>query len=159
MPESMYDKLGELLRDAIDSGNFFDQNQNKTEQISKETDSECIQNHTENTRNQQNTEKDNNFSSNNVHKSIHLNNNSSDRIVSSSKKLIKYAHPDIQKACSLLEITDDMNFDQAKSQYHKKLQRFHPDKNADNEIMRKITREKTGQIVEAWKLLEKWYSE
>ena len=92
MPESMYDKLGELLRDAIDSGNFFDQNQNKTEQISKETNSECIQNHTENTQNQQNTEKTNNFSSNNVHKSIHLNNNSSDCIVSNSKKLIKYAH-------------------------------------------------------------------
>ena len=82
-------------------------------------------------------------------------------IVSSNSKLIKYAHPDVKKALSFvgvnLQETTEITFEQAKKHFHKKLMRFHPDKNAKNETMDKITREKTAKILDAWKLIEDWF--
>ena len=75
-----------------------------------------------------------------------------------NKILLKNAGTEIQKAAKTIGITDEMSLEDAKKQFRKKLMRFHPDKNADNETMRKITKEKTEQILSNWKILEEWFS-
>lgn len=131
MPDSMYDKLGELLSEALESGNFFYEKQSSaqnTQQKSYEKEKiiDSVQ-----------EEK----------KNPHEN-----------KILLKNAGTEIQKAAKIIGITDEMSLEDAKKQFRKKLMRFHPDKNADNETMRKITKEKTEQILSNWKILEEWFS-
>lgn len=131
MPDSMYDKLGELLSEALESGNFFYENPysaQNTQQKSYEKEKiiDSVQ-----------EEK----------KSPHKN-----------KILLENAGTEIQKAAEIIGITDEMSLEDAKKQFRKKLMRFHPDKNADNETMRKITKEKTEQILSNWKILEEWFS-
>lgn len=131
MPDSMYDKLGELLSEALESGNFFYEKQSSaqnTQQKSYEKEKiiDSVQ-----------EEK----------KNPHEN-----------KILLKNAGTKIQKAAEIIGITDEMSLEDAKKQFRKKLMRFHPDKNADNETMRKITKEKTEQILSNWKILEEWFS-
>lgn len=131
MPDSMYDKLGELLSEALESGNFFYENPysaQNTQQKSYEKEKiiDSVQ-----------EEK----------KNPHEN-----------KILLKNAGTEIQKAAEIIGITDEMSLEDAKKQFRKKLMRFHPDKNADNETMRKITKEKTEQILSNWKILEEWFS-
>ncbi len=131
MPDSMYDKLGELLSEALESGNFFYENQSSaqnTQQKSYEKEKiiDSVQEEKKN-----------------PHK---------------NKILLKNAGTEIQKAAEIIGITDEMSLEDAKKQFRKKLMRFHPDKNADNETMRKITKEKTEQILSNWKILEEWFS-
>ena len=131
MPDSMYDKLGELLSEALESGNFFYENQSSaqnTQQKSYEKEKiiDSVQEEKKN-----------------PHK---------------NKILLKNAGTEIQKAAEISGITDEMSLEDAKKQFRKKLMRFHPDKNADNETMRKITKEKTEQILSNWKILEEWFS-
>lgn len=131
MPDSMYDKLGELLSEALDSGNFFYENPysaQNTQQKSYEKEKiiDPVQEEKKN-----------------PHK---------------NKILLKNAGTEIQKAAEIIGITDEMSLEDAKKQFRKKLMRFHPDKNADNETMRKITKEKTEQILSNWKILEEWFS-
>lgn len=136
MPDSMYDKLGELLSEALDSGNFFYENPysaQNTQQKSYEKEKiiDPVQ------------EKKKNPHEKSPHK---------------NKILLKNAGTEIQKAAKIIGITDEMSLEDAKKQFRKKLMRFHPDKNADNETMRKITKEKTEQILSNWKILEEWFS-
>lgn len=130
MPDSMYDKLGELLSEALESGNFFYENPysaQNTQQKSYEKEKiiDPVQKEKKN-----------------PHK---------------NKILLKNAGTEIQKAAEIIGITDEMSLADAKKQFRKKLMRFHPDKNADNETMRKITKEKTEQILSNWKILEEWF--
>lgn len=132
MPDSMYDKLGELLSEALESGNFF-----------YETP----------------------YSAQNTQQKSYEKEKIIDSVVQEEKKnphknkiLLKNAGTEIQKAAEIIGITDEMSLEDAKKQFRKKLMRFHPDKNADNETMRKITKEKTEQILSNWKILEEWFS-
>ncbi|WP_147612620.1 J domain-containing protein [Treponema pectinovorum] len=120
MPDSMYDKLGDLLNDALESGNFFNSSPaKKLDTTQKDTENSSIK---------------------------------------KNKKLIKFASLEVQNACSILGINDEMSYSDAKKIYYKKLKRFHPDKNADNFVMNKITKEKTDSILKAWKVIEDWYN-
>ena len=123
MPESMYDKLGELLSKALDSGVFFEQ-----------SSSAPLKN--DSAQNPQ------------IPPALSPQN---------SSFFLKNPPLQVQKAAEFLGITKDMTFEEAKKQYRKKLVRFHPDKNASNQVMKKITEQKTGQILESWKILESWY--
>ena len=168
MPDSMFDKLGELISEGFESGNFFAQSKKPAESSASGpapngdtgTASEEV---TGQEKTSDSTKKSTNSSFNRgtVYKSIQVNNQNQDCIVSSNSKLIKYAHPDVQKALSFIGVnlqeTTEITFEQAKKLFHKKLMRFHPDKNAKNETMDKITREKTALILDAWKLIEDWF--
>ena len=168
MPDSMFDKLGELISEGFESGNFFAQSKKPADSSASGpapngdtgTASEQAQKQ-EKTSDSIKKSKNPSFNRDTVYKSIQVNNQNQDCIVSSNSKLIKYAHPDIQKALSFvgvnLQETTEITFEQAKKLFHKKLMRFHPDKNAKNETMDKITREKTALILDAWKLIEDWF--
>ncbi|MBQ6057689.1 MAG: hypothetical protein IJJ70_01990 [Treponema sp.] len=170
MPDSMFDKLGELISEGFESGNFFTQSKKTAESSTSgpapngDTASEHVTEQAqkrENTSDSTKKSTNSTFNQDTVYKSIQVNNQTQDCIVSSNSKLIKYAHPDVQKALSFvgvnLQETTEITFEQAKKLFHKKLMRFHPDKNAKNETMDKITREKTAQILDAWKLIENWF--
>ena len=168
MPDSMFDKLGELISEGFESGNFFAQSKKPAENSAAGpapngdtgTTSEQVQKQ-EKTSDSIKKSTNSSFNRGTVYKSIQVNNQNQDCIVSSNSKLIKYAHPDVQKALSFvgvnLQETTEITFEQAKKLFHKKLMRFHPDKNAKNETMDKITREKTALILDAWKLIENWF--
>lgn len=123
MPESMYDKLGELLSEALDSGVFFDQSPPSSgkEPSASEQKPSPVQ-------------------------------------PPFNKPSLINAPAQVQKAAGFLGITKDMTFEEAKKQYRKKLLRFHPDKNADTQVIKKITEEKTEQILKNWAILEAWFS-
>ena len=172
MPDSMFDKLGELISEGFESGNFFAQSKKPAENSASgpapngdtgNAPEHVIKQAQKQEKTSDSTKKSTNSSFNRgtVYKSIQVNNQNQDCIVSSNSKLIKYAHPDVQKALSLvgvnLQETTEITFEQAKKLFHKKLMRFHPDKNAKNETMDKITRENTAKILDAWKLIEDWF--
>jgi len=168
MPDSMFDKLGELISEGFESGNFFAQSKKPAESSASGpapngdtgTASEQAQKPEKTSDSTKKSTKPS-FNQDTVYKSIQVNNQNQDCIVFSNSKLIKYAHPDVQKALSFvgvnLQETTEITFEQAKKLFHKKLMRFHPDKNAKNETMDKITREKTALILDAWKLIEDWF--
>ena len=168
MPDSMFDKLGELISEGFESGNFFARSKKPAESSASGT----APNGDTGTASEQAQKQEkisdsikkstnSSFNRDTVYKSIQVNNQNQDCIVSSNSKLIKYAHPDVQKALSFvgvnLQETTEITYEQAKKLFHKKLMRFHPDKNAKNETMDKITRENTAKILDAWKLIEDWF--
>lgn len=138
MPDSMYDKLGELLSEALESGNFFDRTQEK------QTDNKTEEN------------KDF-FDTKNTNSFLHSTKTKKNPAAQQNQKLIKFASLKIQNACNVVGITDGMTYEEAKRIFRKKLLRFHPDMNADNEVMRKITKQKTEELLNAWKIIEEWY--
>lgn len=144
MPDSMYDKLGELLSEALESGIFFTQNQENQNKDFKEK------------LNDNKTNKKDSFDTKDVRDSS-FNCNPDKKNTLQNQKRIKYANLKVQKACAIVGIQDGMTFEEAKKVFRKKLLRFHPDKNADNEIMYKITKQKTEELLTAWKLIEEWF--
>lgn len=144
MSESMFDKLGELLNNAIKTGDFSTREKN-------------AENSSLNNGAQKKDGSGSNNTRNIVHKNRHLNKTLDDCIASDVKKSIKYAQKEVRDACDFLNITDEMNYSEAKKQFHKKLKRFHPDKNNENEVMNKITKEKTEKILTSWEIVENWF--
>lgn len=149
----MYDKLGELLSEKLESGDFFDQNKN-TQKINQDSVRDSIKNQTPKQKS--------------VEKSIHTNKPSKACIVKSNNKnnytnvskSIKYAQNYIKDYLTFIGVSldnDTVSYDEVKKLFHKKLMRFHPDRNSDNEVIKKITREKTAQLLEAWEILDKWF--
>jgi hypothetical protein len=186
MPDSMFDKLGDLLSEAIESGNFFKENQKENKETAdnsvegltrqenadnssytrepdlKTTEQAGLENNTDSIKKYTKQRKKHTNSQNkgySVYKSIQLNNKNQFSIVSSVEKVIKYAHPELKKACTTVEVFEGMTYGEAKKQYHKKLLRYHPDRNSDNEIMKKITKNKTDELVKAWAVIEAWFKE
>ncbi len=138
MPDSMYDKLGELLSEALESGNFFARTQEKQPENKTEENKDI-------------------FDTKNVNFFLHNSKTNRNSAAQQNQKTIKYASLKLQKACTFIGITEGMSYEEAKRIFRKKLLRFHPDMNADNEVMRKITKQKTLELLNAWNLIEEWY--
>ncbi len=144
MPDSMYDKLGELLSEALESGIFFTQNQENQNKDFKEN------------LNDNKTNKKDSLDTKDVSDSSFYCNPDKNNTLQNQKR-IKYVNLKVQKACAIVGIQDGMTFEEAKKVFRKKLLRFHPDKNADNEVMYKITKQKTEELLTSWKLIEEWF--
>lgn len=152
MPDSMYDKLGKLLSKAIESGDFFVQDKDSgTSGAARPKD---VNTSTQEKPAQKKTSK---HSAETAYKNKRYSKNGRSDTEPSSHKLVDYAIPETRKAFAVIGVELGASYGEAKRQFHKKLMRFHPDKNADNETMRKITREKTGEVLKAWKIVEEWY--
>lgn len=63
-----------------------------------------------------------------------------------------------ERALRLLGLTGSESLDDAKKAYREKLKVFHPDRNKENPLLQKIAREKTTAILDAWKILENFFS-
>ena len=64
------------------------------------------------------------------------------------------ALPDhIKKACETLGVKTGADESEIRSAYRKKLKLFHPDSNAENETVQRVAHKKTEEIVEAYKAI------
>ena len=71
----------------------------------------------------------------------------------------EWAHPfevlpdHIKKACETLGVKAGADESEIRSAYRKKLKLFHPDSNAENETVQRVAHKKTEEIVEAYKAI------
>ena len=138
----MYDKLGDLLSETLDSGFIFSPEQPKNEEPKKQeppppppkTDSEK-------------KEKKVDFNFFRAKKP------------QPKGEVFKFSETPEQvfNALAFFELSGDASFDECKKKYHEKLMYFHPDKWSDNAVLQKISKEKTEQILHNWKILEDWF--
>ena len=59
----------------------------------------------------------------------------------------------IKKACETLGVKAGADESEIRSAYRKKLKRFHPDSNSENETVQRVAHKKTEEIVEAYKAI------
>ncbi len=59
-------------------------------------------------------------------------------------------------AYGILGIAPDAAEDDIRSAYRAKLKMFHPDSNSGNETIQKIARQKTAEIIDSYKLITNW---
>ena len=144
MPDSMYDKLGKLLNSALESGELFNspKKENQTEDKQNYSDEE-----TQSAKNEHNKQNNDSINQNEEKTSVPKIN----------EKIFIDAPFYIKNEAKILCLTDDMNYKKAKQQFRKKINAFHPDKHSKSEITKKISLEKTSQILQAWKIAEEWF--
>ena len=130
MPD-MYDKLGELLNEALESGKIPQNHTAKADDITK--DRETSKQNSD--KNEEVCDKSGLFSFK-THKNTLKIPQKEKKATGEVIKLHKYATfmqfpPQIQQALHILDIAYPVTLDKIKRQYHKKLKEFHPDtKNA-----------------------------
>lgn len=140
---SMYDRLGDLLSSALESGEIPRKKSPGTSApSSEEKQSSPVQN---------------------------AGKIKAARILSAKKKIRKgeviHAYktavpvPDyVVHSYTVLGIKTDATEEQIKNAYRAKLKMFHPDSNSSNETVQKVARQKTLEIIEAYKILTDWKS-
>ncbi|MCK9169240.1 MAG: J domain-containing protein [Treponema sp.] len=141
---SMYDKLGDLLSGALESGTLPPKNNNPQFVSPEEGD----------------TKKSSVLSSSRKRAA---------RIIFGKKKIrkgeiIRTYHtavslPDyVARSYAVLETGTDSTEDEIRNAYRAKLKIFHPDINSSNETIQKIAKRKTAEIIEAYEILTEWKS-
>ena len=133
----MFDKLGDLLSEALEKGEIPKTVQSK-ESSPSSTKSETIQQ----------TFSDFSF--------IQDQNKSSETIkatVSPSPKI----PADVKTAMAFIQIPKEADFESAKKIYREKLMYYHPDRRNDNPVLQKVAKEKTARLLKEWEIIEKWY--
>ncbi|MFA6856406.1 MAG: DnaJ domain-containing protein [Treponema sp.] len=143
--DSMYDKLGDLLSNVLESGKLPKTNNNVPSVSTHECD----------------TENSSTILSSGRKKAA--------RILFGKKKIrkgeiIRTYHtavslPDyVARSYAVLETAADASEDEIRNAYRAKLKIFHPDINSSNEIIQKIAKRKTSEIIEAYEILTEWKS-
>lgn len=127
MPDSMYDRLGDILSKAIESGSFF---LNKgTSPTSKKTPD----------------------SAESLEKTSINENIPFEKVINLSS-----APNHVKKAAETLKMPKTVSLAKAKSIFRNELKENHPDKNLHKNISTEIPSERTTRIIESWKILESW---
>lgn len=127
MPDSMYDRLGDILSKAIESGSFF-LNNGTSPSSKKAPDSEAP-----------------------LHKTSLNENDPLKKEINLSS-----APNHVKKAAETLKMPKTVSLAKAKSIFRNELKKNHPDKNMHKNISAEIPAEKTSLIIESWKILESW---
>jgi dnaJ domain len=130
---SQYDKLGEMLKDALENG-AIPQKRMKKEPEEYES-----------------------FAYSEKTSSVIGKNLSSENGSDIAKDIFVASEPDIIHSYDILELENGTPPDIAKDSYRKLLKKYHPDNIAKFENMQKTAAKKTGEIIKAYKILEKWF--
>ncbi|MBD5447907.1 MAG: J domain-containing protein [Treponema sp.] len=165
MPDSMYDRLGDMLHDVLESGavpvhSAINGTQTAEEHIGNtRTDKNDAfadkksaqpaedmppwQKSTTSEQNRQNVEQPN-------------------QNISRKKKRqppVYHVIPaDVRAALAFFGLNEMAGHDEAKKAYHEKLKYYHPDRHGSNPVLQKVAREKTRSVIAAWKTLERFFS-
>lgn len=126
---TMFDKLGDLLSEALEKGEL--------PKSGETSQNERIEN----------TFSDFNFIQKEAEKA-------SPPPAQKTKKRIPAG---IKAAFDFIGISEEADFDSAKRIYREKLMYYHPDRRNDNPVLQKVAKEKTAQLLKEWKLIESWY--
>lgn len=150
----MYDKLGKLLSDALDSG-FISKEEKKStkenfsEQNQKENSQKSEQKKTRNAQENYNSYKLNQ----NFYKEEREQKNHQDK----DYEIIKFIPKNVKIAFAEIKIPEDATFEEAKKIYHEKLKYYHPDTRNENPVLQKVAKEKTEILLANWKIIEEYY--
>ncbi|MGI5106923.1 DnaJ domain-containing protein [Treponema socranskii] len=173
MTDSMYDKLGDLLKAALEKGDIPKGGEKKAE-MNADTDERP---HAFETRSE--SEAENMLRASNggerIKKAMHGGQRGGTKVklenilrikdkknigeVFKSGNGAEWAHPfevlpdHIKKACETLGVKAGADESEIRSAYRKKLKLFHPDSNAENETVQRVAHKKTEEIVEAYKAI------
>ena len=63
----------------------------------------------------------------------------------------------IKSALAFIQIPEEADFEAAKKIYREKLMYYHPDRRNDNPVLQKVAKEKTARLLKEWEIIEKWY--
>lgn len=169
----MYDKLGDLLKAALEKGDIPKGGEKKAE-MNADTDERP---HAFETRSE--SEAENMLRASNggerIKKAMHGGQRGGTKVklenilrikdkknigeVFKSGNGAEWAHPfevlpdHIKKACETLGVKAGADESEIRSAYRKKLKLFHPDSNAENETVQRVAHKKTEEIVEAYKAI------
>ncbi len=136
MPESMYDKLGDLLNAALDSGFILEEKKRGVSASSAEKPEE--ENKSPKEEKYENPKKES-FQKENLQ----------------NKKA--FIPENVKKALSKIQIPEESDFESAKKIYREKLKLYHPDRRNDNPVLQKVAKEKTEQLLASWKIIENYF--
>lgn len=133
----MFDKLGDLLSEALEKGEIPKTVQSK-EFSPSSTKSETIQQ---------------TFSGFSFIQDQNKSSETKKNTVSPSPKI----PADVKTAMDFIQIPKEADFDNAKKIYREKLMYYHPDRRNDNPVLQKVAKEKTARLLKEWEIIEKWY--
>ena len=147
MPDSMYDRLGDMLSDALESGNFFAEEKNQKEKTQEEKSRKEAE-----TSQSPDREKSANQS--------HDREESAGQTKKTEKipgRRPKKLSPAEQSALKTLGLNENASLEEAKKAYREKLKYYHPDRHGDNPVLQKVAREKTRLVLESWEILSSFF--
>jgi len=129
--DSMYDRLGDLLNEALSSGGIPKKETEKDgETLKKQPGGRTVQG------NKQRVVRGNGSGE--------------------SQTVLPPVPSDIAGALFFLGIGPDATPDECRTAYRKKLKRYHPDNNSVNPVVQKVASAKTEELVTAYRLASAW---
>jgi DnaJ-domain-containing protein 1 len=147
--DSMYDRLGDLLSSALESGKIPGQKNSAipAEDNRNNDDSEAVPRETVKIKAGRllNAKK-----SRRKGEIIHSGNLTQD------VRTYRILPDPVARAYEVLGIAPDAAEDDIRRAYRAKLKTFHPDSNSNNETIQKIARQKTAEIIDSYKLITSW---
>jgi len=147
MPDSMYDRLGDMLSDALESGNFFAEEKNQKEKTQEEKSRK------EGETSQSPDREKSADQSHDREKSA----GQTKKTEKTSGRRPKKLSPAEQSALKTLGLDENASLEEAKKAYREKLKYYHPDRHGDNPVLQKVAREKTRLVLESWEILSSFF--
>ncbi len=164
MPDSMYDRLGDMLHDVLASGTVPARSATAADkQAAKErTDDTPPDKHGSSADEKtQSAEKMSPRQKADKSEQRRQNAGQSDRNIPHKKRQpsVRPVIPaEVRDALAFFGLNETAERDDAKKAYHEKLKYYHPDRHGDNPVLQKVAREKTRSVIAAWKTLERFFS-
>ena len=143
----MYDRLGDMLSDALESGNFFAEEKNQKEKTQEEKSrKEAETSQSPDREKSANQSHDREESAGQTKKTEKI-----------SGRRPKKLSPAEQSALKTLGLDENASLEEAKKAYREKLKYYHPDRHGDNPVLQKVAREKTRLVLESWEILSSFF--
>ena len=143
----MYDRLGDMLSDALESGNFFAEEKNQKEKTQEEKSrKEAETSQSPDREKSANQFHDREESAGQTKKTEKI-----------SGRRPKKLSPAEQSALKTLGLDENASLEEAKKAYREKLKYYHPDRHGDNPVLQKVAREKTRLVLESWEILSSFF--
>ena len=162
MPDSMYDRLGDMLHDVLESGTVPARSATSVGSQTAEENANGAK-----------TDKHNNFADGktqsteipprqNNDSGQHRQNAGKPKQNAPRKERRSLVYPvlptDVREALAFFGLDETASRDDAKKAYHEKLKYYHPDRHGGNPVLQKVAREKTRSVIAAWETLERFFS-
>ncbi|MDE5614475.1 MAG: J domain-containing protein [Treponemataceae bacterium] len=164
MPDSMYDRLGDMLHDVLESGTIPVR---PATTVGSQT-AEGTAASTENDRNSAFADEKNTQSAkipprqDDVSGSHRSDAGQPNQHVPHKKRRQPVVFPivpaDVRNALAFFGLDETASRDDARKAYHEKLKYYHPDRHGGNPVLQKVAREKTRSVIAAWQTLERFFS-
>ena len=157
--ESMYDRLGDLLKETLEAGSVRfvkikkSESNQKIEAESEKPEEEKLSDGFQDFKVKNNFQPKTKKTSPDATIFHRGENNGFSQSEYEPKIFYKKITPQIEHAYSVLDIPADSGADEIKKAYKDKLKYFHPDRYEENLTLQKIATNKTREIVEAYKLI------